>query len=67
MIFSFRFLFALKSTASPTPAPVQSPPTAVPKEMLPLAYSSVIITDAAQLGIRPTRADANGWRNPMPF
>ena len=40
---------------------------AVPKEMLPLAYSSVIITDAAQLGIRPTRADANGCRNPMPF
>ena len=56
------FLLNLKSTTSPTPAPVQSPPISAPSVILPAIKHCVRITDAAQFGISPTSAVKNGWR-----
>jgi hypothetical protein len=60
--FSLRHLFVLKSTASPIPAPEQRPAIADPKDSDPATYNSVIATDIAQLGIRPTSAVTKGCR-----
>ena len=51
------FLLSLDfiNTANATPLPVNSPPIAVPKVIIPLKYNSVIITDAAQFGISPNK------------
>ena len=55
-IFSFLSGFTLNNTTSPIPAPVQSPAITEEKEIAPLRYSCVRITDAAQFGIRPIKA-----------
>ena len=52
--------FARKSISSPVPAPVQRPATAATKPRPPEIYSSVITTDAAQLGIKPKIAAITG-------
>ena len=52
-IFSFILLFVLNNTASPTPAPVNNPDIILPSEITFSKYIFVIITDAAQFGIKP--------------
>ena len=52
-MFSFSLLFVLNKTASPTPAPVNSPAIMLPSEITFSKYIFVIITDAAQFGIKP--------------
>ena len=59
-IFSFILLFVLNNTASPTPAPVNSPDIILPSEITFSKYIFVIITDAAQFGISPISDDING-------
>lgn len=51
---------------SPIPAPVQSPAITEEKEIAPLRYSCVRITDAAQFGIRPIKAAIAGWNTVSP-
>lgn len=65
-IFSFLSGFTLNNTTSPIPAPVQSPAITEEKEIAPLRYSCVRITDAAQFGIRPIKAAIAGWNTVSP-
>ena len=52
-IFSFKFLFILNNTISPSPEFTSSPPINVPNPITLLTNSSVSITDDAQFGISP--------------
>ena len=54
--FSLSLLFTLKSTSSPTPALENRPAIITPTEIIPSAQSVERTTEAAQFGIRPTRA-----------
>ena len=58
--FSFRFLFILKRTNSPIPAPEKSPAVITPAEMSPSTQRVESTTDAAQFGISPNMA-ATKW------
>ena len=51
--FSFKFLFCLNNTNSPTPELDKSPDIQLPKVITLLKYNSVIIMLEAQLGIKP--------------
>ena len=54
LIFSFKFLFTLNNTISPTPALTNKPAINVATVIKPSKYNWVIITEAAQFGISPT-------------
>ena len=54
------FLLDLNKTNIATPLPVNKPDIAVPNEMIPLKYNSVIITLAPQLGISPIKLAVKG-------
>ena len=64
--FCFQLGLTRQSTARPMPAPAHRPANRLPKLMAPWAYSWASSTLAAQLGTRPTRAAAMGWKMPMP-
>ena len=61
VIFSFKFLFLLNNTKSPTPAPEHNPATSDPNEIIPFKKPCVKITDAAQFGISPIKDAIKGW------
>ena len=52
-IFSLSFGLTLNSTKSPIPAPTNSPDIIEPNVIIPSRYNSVMMIDAAQLGISP--------------
>ena len=58
-IFSFTFLFDLNSTRIPIPEPTNKPAIIEPKLIKFDRYNSVIITEPAQFGINPNKADTN--------
>ena len=58
--FCFISLFVLNNTASPTPAPVNSPEIKLATDITFSKYILVIITDAAQFGISPSNAETIG-------
>ena len=60
LIFSLTPLFVLNNTASPTPAPTNSPAIIVPTDIIFSKYICVIITDEAQFGIKPIKPDIIG-------
>ena len=60
--FSFKLELTLNKTNKPTPAPASSPDIILPKLIKPDKYNSLIITDAAQFGIKPIR-EANKCDN----
>ena len=59
--FSFIFfLFVLNSTISPTPAPVSKPEIKAEAFITFCIYKFVIITEAAQFGIKPIKLEIIG-------
>ena len=61
IIFSFIcFLFVLNNTNKPTPAPVNNPAISDAILITFSIYKLVIITDAAQFGIKPIKLEIIG-------
>ena len=55
-------LFVLNKIISPTPAPVKSPAISEAPLIMFCIYKFVIITDAAQFGIKPIKLEIAGPR-----
>lgn len=60
-----KFLLTRKRTSRPTPELAMSPAIIAPVLITPPRKSSVITTEEAQLGIRPTSAATKGAKIPV--